>query len=563
MANSSIPNFSSTVELRQASNKESRCKYWLPEQSNEADYSCRYEMLNIDVPYCIFHLPAREEDTYKQLTPQIRQQVVDSRSHFTSAILQHLREMESNERERIIDCRGFRFPNDSAFHKTIEKRIDFSYAVFEDVDLSPDVGYGTGELQAVNFKKGAIFTKAEFKGAADFSSAHFHNEGDFTGAFFRASANFDSAHFETDAVFQSVTFKKGVGFQSATFCKAANFFNAEFGDGDSVADVSFYRADFIGTAEFGNARFRAWANFNRVSFHGNVSFIETVFEAGAAFRSVAFSDEAVFAHARFSQKILFQDLEFGGDTALTGIDIAKDANVTFEKVRLGKVSFEDTNLELINFRDVTWANAHSRFRPFALWDEFRPENANYERDYEKIAENYRQLVINYEKKRDYDSAETFHIGEMETRRKKKADRWRHSAPRIAVWLSEWFNAYGLYRLLSTYGTSYWQAVLVLALFIFISALSFMYSGFETETTPSRVIEYNLMSDSKHQPVSAKDWLSDYKEALSYSLSIVTFQRERFYKPTGLESRLYLYVAVVVLTAQLAMVLLAVRRRFKR
>lgn len=54
-----------------------------------------------------------------------------------------------------------------------------------------------------------------------------------------------------------------------------------------------------------------------------------------------------------------------------------------------------------------------------------------------------------------------------------------------------------------------------------------------------------------------------KESVSYSLSIITFQKERFYEPLGWEARFLLYLAVLVLTVQSALVLLAVRRQFKR
>ena len=59
---------------------------------------------------------------------------------------------------------------------------------------------------------------------------------------------------------------------------------------------------------------------------------------------------------------------------------------------------------------------------------------------DEIAENYRQLVLNYEHKRDYDTAEDFHVGEMEMRRKKKGvkEKW----PWLG-WLVDGMSVYGI------------------------------------------------------------------------------------------------------------------------
>lgn len=104
---------------------------------------------------------------------------------------------------------------------------------------------------------------------------------------------------------------------------------------------------------------------------------------------------------------------------------------------------------------------------------------------------------------------------------------------------------------------------------------FLYTGFapskdnlETsrlrESTGSvHIIEYNIFPDAKHQPVLFKQWMSDYKKSVLLTLSILTFQKERFYDPANEKSQLVLYIAVLVLTAQSALILFAIRRRYKR
>jgi len=200
----------------------------------------------------------------------------------------------------------------------------------------------------------------------------------------------------------------------------------------------------------------------------------------------------------------------------------------------------------------------------ALWDEFRPlEDWEAGREYGKIAENYSQLVINYERKRDFETAEDFHVGEMEMRRKRKGLRAKRGWKRV---IREWLNSYSVYRILNNYGTSYWQGVLVLVGMILIFSLAFLFSGFEPTKEyledSYRVINYDLTLDSSRWTPLTQS-LSDYWKAILFTLSIMTFQRERFFEPVGDLSRLWLFISVFGLTTQLAMVVLAVRRRFKR
>jgi hypothetical protein len=242
------------------------------------------------------------------------------------------------------------------------------------------------------------------------------------------------------------------------------------------------------------------------------------------------------------------------------------------------VCFLGTNLELIRFFDVIW---HQQGTRIALWDEFCPEVARqviYEfvenqirkmlvgghRDFEKIAENYRQLVINYESKRDFGMAEAFHVGEMEMLRKK---RGQGTKSRIWCKTREWVNAYSMYRLLSQYGTSYRRGVAILAVLHFLFAGIFLYTGFQPTQKflqePVEVIEYNLLPTEGYVTVSLAQWCSDYSESLLYTLSILTFQKDRFYEPIKGWSQLWSAIAVLLFTGQAALVLFAVRRRFKR
>jgi hypothetical protein len=259
-------------------------------------------------------------------------------------------------------------------------------------------------------------------------------------------------------------------------------------------------------------------------------------------------------------------------------------------VNLSKAQFHDTNLEKVVFRDVKWGLAQTWLRKVLrgnssiLWDEIRP--LEHERDFldnAKTAENYRQLVLNYESKRDYESAEYFHIGEMEMRRKKRMRSpfygdevssnlgnffWqRCKLFQVANFWSlirSYINSYGIYWLSSRYGSSYVQAIIVLLILILLFSFSFLFTGFQsTKEEQIRIIEYDFLQNPSHIPVSFNRFISDYGEAILYTLSIVTFQKDGFYQPLGWESKVMLCFAVILLAAQGAMVLFAIRRQFKR
>jgi len=314
-------------------------------------------------------------------------------------------------------------------------------------------------------------------------------------------------------------------------------------------------------------------DFSGSTFEANADFWGSTFEAKANFRNSTFEAKANFGGSTFEvEEEEEADTDFEGflsECDFIALRLEKDAQITFEKVNLKEASFLDTNLERINFRDVKWHVPEKKFirRKKALWDEFRPlkDSEKGPRDYEKIAENYRQLVLNYERKRDYETAEQFHVGEMEARRKKKALRigrpvWKRK-------LREYFNAYYLYRLLNNYGTSYWQGLGVLVIFLLLFSSIFLCTGFkispQTPGSLSQVIEYDVCwPNSKHDQVACSRWLPDYGEAILFTLSIVTFQRKD-YQPVGALSKFWLYIAVFVLPSQAALVLLAIRRQFRR
>lgn len=331
--------------------------------------------------------------------------------------------------------------------------------------------------------------------------------------------------------------------------------------------------------QFVDATFSGKADFSQATFSGKASFAGATFSGEAFFVGATFSHEANFSTAIFKGATLFKPLnhlvfDSEHECYFKRLRVDKEASVEFEGVILSKASFLDTNLEILSFRNVRWhpltANSYS-WRNVALWDEVNPRKKKYISvgDYEKIAENYRQLVLNYDRKRDFRMAEQFHIGEMEMLRKRSG---AGASSALRRWLGSTLNGYAIYRLLSHYGTSYWHALLMLIVMLACFSWIFVFTGFQTAnggaTEPAKVIAENPKPDGRIEydwggstPIC--DWMADYGKSLVLTLSILTFQRQHFYAPLGALSQLWLIIAALMLTAQVALVLLAIRRRFKR
>ncbi|MHB8391274.1 MAG: hypothetical protein ACYDBH_17095 [Acidobacteriaceae bacterium] len=360
---------------------------------------------------------------------------------------------------------------------------------------------------------------------------------DYRG-FWLPSVDLRGTRFTKPVYFNEAVFLQEAIFSEATFCESVDFFRAFF-----RGKTDFLSAGFDGPAYFEQVRFEQVTSFSDSVFANNASFCQAVIGTEVEFANDTFEDEADFCY----------------------IKVLKDATIVFDCVDLDKASFFNSNLEKIEFRDVRWFRPTNRKwaqRRRALWDEFRPlEEQEDKRNYQRIAENYRQLVLNYERKRDFESAEDFHIGEMEIRRREAELRFRNPILKL---LLKYFNMYALYWQFSRYGTSYWVALGWLLFWVIgVFPLVFLFSGFNIMDTGTgkfaTAIAYHLRPDFTHMWQAFSNW----GKAVDLSLFVATFQRSRLYQPSGQWAICCLPIESVIAAAQSALLLLAIRRRFKR
>jgi hypothetical protein len=599
MSESSPNSLPDKTKWQRAIEESWRCKYVLPQEPSDAEtsaktkYSCphqRDEQYHYG-PLCIFHLPKPTDEEQKHLNASELDEAKGIQNKFTKGIWSLMADAQSRDTP-VLDFRGFIFPQMSLNHG-FRASADFSHAVFShDIDFSFEDFIEYETFGGLIFSNGVKFCHARFLGEAVFSNVNFHGDADFGNTTFEKAAQFNGAVFDRVSNFDKACFNDTVNF-SAQFKQAGNFAyssysrKADFTQSEFDAGASFFNAGFKAEAYFDNVVFGkvmdsspankvsqdeledyVYTQFTGARFSDKVSFEDAFFDGDVYFDNASFDKEARFISDR--------TWVFGRDCHFTRVSLHKDSELVFFRVDLSRARFHDTNLESVSFRDVKWAGAQTRLgkllrgRAYILWDEIRPlEGMRDWLDDAKTAENYRQLVLNYEGKRDYESAEYFHIGEMEMRRRSVSARSEEALFQPRWWLNlrQYINGHGLYWLSSRYGTSYTQALGVLLVMVLYFSLLFLYAGFqrvrEGGDNPIYAIEYNVLPDSAHHLVSVSQWASDFGESISFTLSILTFQRDRFYQPLNARSRFVLYLSVFLLAAQAALTLLAIRRRFRR
>jgi hypothetical protein len=325
--------------------------------------------------------------------------------------------------------------------------------------------------------------------------------------------------------------------------------------------VNFGCAAAADKCSFSESVFEADVNFNGLWVGAPVTFWRTRFLAKARFDWLRLNSQLWF-NGDYCHEVFFDEVDFSRCQLLSG------GEMVLESVGLGRASFLYTDLENVRFRGVTWGQTRAKLplrilHRRVLWDEKRLRSAEATPGlHEAVAQNYREMVLNSERKRDFELAEDFHIGEMEVRRLSRGAEHKKRAVRV---LRQWFNAFGVYRLLSAYGCGYWHAFFVLAALVLTIAALFMFTG----VAPTDAIRAVSAEPIRHRlgfggaPVSLPRLANDYGACIVHTLTLLTFQRDRAFMPVGAMGYLLQSLATVLLAGQGAMVLLAIRRNFKR
>ena len=131
-------------------------------------------------------------------------------------------------------------------------------------------------------------------------------------------------------------------------------------------------------------------------------------------------------------------------------------------------------------------------------------------------------------------------------------------------IREWINGYSIYKLLSNYGTSYWQGFLVLGVLLVLFSGIFLFTGLKPSKEHKDLLDINY-EPCLHTACQHISWqkICDSGRTLVFTLSLLTFQKDRLYEPATAWTQFWICIAVPLLAGQTALVLFAIRRRFKR
>lgn len=397
------------------------------------------------------------------------------------------------------------------------------------------------------------FTKTHFTSKAFFNGATFTGPVTFDKAVFEAGVAFDNASFRDAASFLATVFDGPTSFNSVEFVGKTRFMecrlDAPVFTASSFAEASlFFRCRFSGHTVFGKCTWRATTEFLGSEFAGPLNFVYAKFLSDLRLEGCICKQGCVFQYAVVAEGMEIVSGVFGQPSAsapgleLDGLVLRQPSQVRLSGVNEGTavgllIRLGSCRIDEVSFDSVSWFTKKGRL---VLADEYPYASLGVR--YEPAAIAYRRLMKNFEAARQDDLAEDCYYGQMEmTRRNPRSTRRRRSV----LWL---------YKLASGYGGNYARAFGVLCLLILAGAGGYASFGLSLRQASEPAI---TLRHAVAPPIR------ELAKGLFHSLQVASFQRETRYQPVHALGQALATLETVVVPAQLALLLLALNRRFKR
>jgi hypothetical protein len=351
-------------------------------------------------------------------------------------------------------------------------------------------------------------------GDYNFRGVWFPNIVDFEGMEFGEAVNFYRATFNAYAYFGQVKFRKGVDFSNAVFNANVYFYRTDFS-----SDVNFYKSTFNGEAYFGEATFGADVSFREATFKDYVRFVGSEHKTGLGRRANL-------------------DLQF--------VHVEKPDRISFHTLHLRPRWFINADPRKFEFIDITWP------RRKKLKEELTNLGDGVSSPHRLMSIAYRHLAINAEENHRYDEASRFRYCAFEMAR---VQRFKGFVP----WRLEWW-----YWVTSGYGERVARAFLAFVILIVCFAVGYTYVGFEkvSETLASLPADARTSLNVLTPPHDTKGEPLGLTNAIVYS-GFVSLLRTPEPKPLTSSAKFLVLLETVLGPAQIAMIALAVRRKFMR
>lgn len=417
-------------------------------------------------------------------------------------------------------------------------------------------------LRDLTFNREVSFEGAVFSQGLELMDCVFKKDVNASGASFGGSkVDFSDSRFEAMAVFRPKNVSR-ISLRSSVFAKGFEVALPR----DAAADLDLRYVNVSGAAvvkplDYGQPGYQGHVDAGPLEAYEMALAKESSLDISGICTPILHLGASVLND---KASIYLSEID-AGTLYFNDVRTIDKATVSLHRAQLAQARFSGTNIERFNFSNVTWPRIGKRaciFEEQELRAGKRFEKPAGEADLadmaERVTENYRQLVLNYEAKRNYELAESFHFSEMEMLRLKAAN----GLPRRLGALRPYLNAYWLYRVVSGYGANYGRAALVLASLLLAFALAFMFNGLQFKD--GRSFDYSIASSASHPATpSVQTLAADYGTALALTLSIATLQKERPLEPAGLSGAVLSSLLVLFIPAQAALLLLALRRKFRR
>jgi uncharacterized protein YjbI with pentapeptide repeats len=530
------------------------------------------------LPVCLMHLedPAKSDEEFQKEFERILGAAGDGVADFTRFVFPSA---VYEKREFAAHCIFSRatFTEAAIFYEaTFTEVADFvgatftQNAVFVEAKFTKGANFGEATFKrdavffgarftrvayflGATFSKAVRFSQATFTQDIYFNRATFTQEADFIGARFTRCAYFIEATFSHAGYFSRARFVQAADFSRATFTQVAGFIEARFARDAHFREARFTHAEFFlvtftQEADFTGATFAGVADFRRAVFTGAARFAPSAGGGGEEAKPCEFKDRALFQDARFQDYADFRGPVFGesgNSTARPVFSLARferPERVTFYKTWLGQTLFVNCDVSKLSFSDVVWGRDGERVK---LYEETVALGDG--------AETYHQLKNNYDSRGDPWTANDFHYGEMEMRR--RSSRW----PRIGLT--------ALYKYASQYGLSMARPLAWLAGVLLLFTLLYPLAGLRPRTQPVPPAPQVKPITYRNLPEATR-WLPRPVCLLRHSamttLAVASLQREAaYYEPAYGLGRLLGILELAATSTLAALFILAVRRQFKR
>lgn len=369
----------------------------------------------------------------------------------------------------------------------------------------------------------------------DFRFVWFPSGVDLSNRTFAADANFSFAIFSVGAYFGSATFSANVYFRRATFS----------------ANADFSEATFLAETDFESATFSAYANFRLAKFEQNsqVVFWQTRFKSEVDFEHAIFAGYVAFSgHPYFRHLIKPDDedaqyiLNLGSAERALNLQntrIERPERISFYRLKLRPSWFVNVDCRKMTFRDIEWEHLGNN-----TTEAVQLIRRGIHDPGPLLEVACWQLASNAEENSRYEEASRFRRMANDSRRFRKSRGFR-------PWTLYWW-----YWLSSAYGESWRRAAVILALVLFLFAVTYTRVSFF-------VCPPNIPVSQGSQSGACETRRLNFSEGVRHSLATATFQNVEYRKAITARSELCVLLEKIFAPLQAALLALAIRRKFMR